>query len=58
VSIADGCKVTLRGDRMYEFLESVLITNLQCPVSALIRGPYPAKSSIGRGTIAAWHEGT
>ena len=44
-----GCKVTLRGDRMYEFLDRLI--NIALPQVRDFRG-LPAKSFDGRGNYA------
>ncbi len=44
-----GCKVTLRGDRMYEFLDRLI--NIALPQVRDFRG-LPAKSFDGRGNFA------
>ncbi len=47
--MAVGCKVTLRGDRMYEFLDRLI--NIALPQVRDFRG-LPAKSFDGRGNYA------
>ena len=47
--MAVGCKVTLRGDRMYEFLDRLV--NIALPQVRDFRG-LPAKSFDGRGNFA------
>ena len=46
-----GCKVTLRGERMYEFLDRLLSAAL--PRIRDFRG-VPTKSFDGRGNYALW----
>ena len=47
--MAVGCKVTLRGDRMYEFLDRLI--NIALPQVRDFRG-LPGKSFDGRGNFA------
>ena len=48
-----GCKVTLRGERMYEFLDRLI--NVALPRVRDFRG-ISGKSFDGRGNFFTWHQ--